>query len=167
MRDDETEATTVEPEAPKPAPKPEAPAKAKATPKAPAKKAASARAKGNGKQPVKAAGKTPAKAPAKAKGAAPAKAAVKGKAKAPKAERHRDPAKLDTFGFRKGSIKSRAAAMYAKGKGATLAEVKEAVGSVQFNLLSELRANGFTVETSEVKNANGRMVTRYKLLPKE
>ena len=159
--DDEGAAPAIEPEAPKAPAKPEA--KVRATPKAPTKKAASGPAKGNGKHPAKAAAKAPAKAPVKAKGAAKAAAPKGAKAKAPKAERQRDPAKLDQFGFRKGSIKSQAAALYAKGKGATLAEVKDAVGSVQFNLLTELKNNGFKVETGEVKNDNGRMVTRYKL----
>lgn len=127
-----------------------APPKAKAKRKAAVKAADSA----NGKAPVKA--KAKRKAAAK-----PAKGAVKAKGK--KVERQRDPAKLDAFGFRKGSIKSKAAAMYAKGKGATLAEVKEEVGSIQFNLLTELIERGVTVNKAEVKNEGGRMVTRYKI----
>jgi hypothetical protein len=140
----------------------EAPAKPAKAPKAskPRKPAAKAAGKGNGKAPVKAKGKALAKA------AAPAKPA-KAKAKTAKAERVRDPAKLDAFGFRKESIKSKAAAMYAKGKGATLAEVKEELGSVQFNLLTELQGKGHKVDKSEVKSASGRMITRYKLHGKD
>jgi hypothetical protein len=117
------------------------------------------------KAPVQAASKANGKGAVKAKGkkAAPQATPKAAKAKAKKTERKRDPAKLDAFGFRKDSIKSKAAAMYAKGKGATLAEVKEVVGSVQFNLLTELTGNGHTVDKTEVKNAGGRMVTRYKL----
>ena len=150
MKTDE-EAAAPETEAPaKPS---KAPAKAKAAVKAkPAHKAtAKANGKGNGKAAVKASPK-----------ATPAKAAPKAKAKAP-AERKRDPAKLDAYGFRKDSIKSKAAALYAKGKGATLAEVKEALGSVQFNLLTEVEKKGFTVGKTDVKSETGRTVTRYKL----
>lgn len=138
-------------------PTPAKPAKTPKTKKAPAKTAAKANGKGNGKPAVKAQGK-------KAAQAATPKAA-KGKGK--KAERVRDPAKLDAFGFRKDSIKSKAATMYAKGKGATLGEVKEALGSVQFNLLTELTERGHKVDKAEVKNASGRMVTRYKLHGKD
>lgn len=121
--------------------------KAKATPKV--------KAKANGKATVKASAKPAAKAaPAK-----PAKA--KGKAAA---EHKVDPDKVDAYGFRKGSIKSKAAAMYAKGKGATLNEVKVALGSVQFNLLNDVKEKGFKVETTEVKGHIGRMVTRYKIV---
>ena len=144
-----------EAEAPAPAPKAKAP-KAKAKPH---KAAAKANGKANGKAPVKAASKQAAKPATKA-------APPKGKAKA-KAERQRDPLKLDAFGFRKLTIKSRAAAMYAKGKGATLGEVKEALGSIQFNLLTELQGNGFKVDKTEVKNESGRPVTRYKLHAKD
>jgi len=142
-----------------------------APPKAPSKPAAKAKPNGHAKPEVKAKAKAaPAKAvkaaakPAKAatdkaKAAAPAKAKAKGKA----VERTRDPAKLDQFGFRKGSIKANAAAMYATKNGATLGEVKEKVGSVQFNLLTELEEKGFKVEKSQVKGDGPRKVTRYKL----
>jgi hypothetical protein len=121
------------------------------------------------KAPVKAAGNGKAKPAVKAQGkkAAPAATPKAAKGKAKKAERQRDPAKLDAFGFRKESIKSKAAAMYAKGKGATLGEVKEVLGSVQFNLLTELEGNGHKVDKTEVKSSTGRMVTRYKLHGKD
>ena len=149
------------------APEAEAPAKPASKPR----KAKAKAAPGNGadKAPVKAKGKAKVAAKggkAPAKKAAPKATAKPAKAKAKKAERQRDPAKLDAWGFRKDSIKSRAAAMYAKGKGATLSEVKEEVGSVQFNLLTELKEAGHTVEIDEAK-ANGRLVNRYKLVAKD
>lgn len=137
----------------------ETPAKAPSkAPKVPKRKPAKKASPNNG--PAKAKG---AKAPAKK--AAPKATAkpAKGKAKKPVTERQRDPAKLDQWGFRKDSIKSKAAAMYAKGNGATLAQVKEVVGSVQFNLLTELQERGFKIEIDEIKSAKGRMVNRYKL----
>ena len=145
--DEEADASELPGEAPAKAPK-------KATPRKPAVKA-KGNGKGNGATPHKASAKAAAKASAKP---------VKGKAK--RAAPVRDPAKLDVYGFRKGTIKSKAAAMYAKGKGCTLGDVKEALGSVQFNLLTELKDNGFKVDTAEVKNAAGRVVTRYKIQPK-
>ena len=106
----------------------------------------------------------PAKAvKAKAARKAKAKASARG-AKAPKAKAPRtvDPAKVDQFGFRKGSLKSKAAAMYAKGEGATLSQVKEALDSVQFNVLTELREKGFKITESQAKGVN-RPITRYKV----
>ena len=120
--------------------------------KAKAPKVVKAKANGHATPPAKA----PAKVAAKAK---PAKVA---KAKA-KVDRIRDPAKLDQFGLRKGSIKSQAAAIYAKGKGATLGDVKGVLGSVQFNVLKELEAKGFTIDKTEVKGTGTRSVTRYKI----
>ena len=147
---------TAEPDAP-------APAKEKAPKKAKTGKPAKAAANGHGK--AKAQTKGTLKASAKNAPKATAKVA-KGKAKAPAAERTRDPTKLDAYGFRLGSVKSQAAAIYAKGKGATLAEVKDALGSVQFNLLTEVKAKGYDVEETEVKGTSGRMVTRYKIVTK-
>ena len=106
---------------------------------------------------------------AKAKGKskkAVAKAGKKAKGKL-KEKRNRDPAKLDQFGFRKDSIKSRAAALYASKKGASLAEVKAEVGSVQFNILSQLEGEGYEITKSEFKNERGRTATRYKLSQKK
>ena len=111
----------------------------------------------------KAAQNKPAKAASKAKGAAKAKPA-KG-AKARKA-RTVDPTKLDQFGLRKGSIKSRAAAMYASKKGATLNEVKEALESTQFNVLTELEGKGFEVVRYKVPGIGARQATKYQLLTK-
>ena len=138
-------------------------------PVTPAKPVKAPKASKPRKAPVKAAGNGKAKPAVKAQGkkALPSATPKAAKGKAKKAERQRDPAKLDAFGFRKESIKSKAAAMYAKGKGATLAEVKEVLGSVQFNLLTELEGKGHTVDKTEVKSSTGRMVTRYKLHDKD
>lgn len=115
--------------------------------------------------------KVKAKAPAKkakanghTNGKAPAKKAKADKVTKARAPRTRDPEKLDEYGFRKGSIKSRAAAMYKKG--ATLSEVKEEIGSVQFNVLGELEKAGFKIKKTEVEGKNGRSATEYKVLPK-
>lgn len=71
----------------------------------------------------------------------------------------------DQFGFRTGSLKSKAAAMYASKKGATLAEVKAMLNSSQFNLLSELEARkGITIERTQVEGAGPRKVTRYRIV---
>lgn len=118
----------------------------RASPK-PAKPAAKASAKGNGK----------AKATAKAK---PAAKAAKAK------PRQADPAKLDNFGLRKGSIKSRAAALYARKSGATLAEVKAECDSVQFNVLTELKDKGFKVDTKQEDGNGNRKISRYFLKAK-
>ena len=150
--EDTDDSELPETEAPAPA-KPPKPKKPK--PVKPAVKA-KGNGKGNGATPHKASAKAAPKAAVKAKGKAPVKAKARAKPV-------RDPAKLDAYGFRKGTIKSKAAAMYAKGKGATLAEIKEALGSVQFNLLTELEGNGFTIGKTEAKNDAGRPVTRYKI----
>jgi hypothetical protein len=106
-----------------------------------------------------------AKAPAKAKGKA--KVAKPAKAKATRKPRTIDPAKLDQWGFRKGSIKSQAADLYARKKGATIHEVKEAVGSIQFNVLIELEKNGFKLDRTQEDGLGKRKATRYKLHPKK
>ena len=118
------------------------------TPRKPAK--AKAKANGATSKPLKATGK-----PAKA-----AKAPAKAKAKAKPAS---DGIPKDKFGFREGSLKSRAAAMYAVKKGATLEEVKEALGSVQLNLLKDLEGKGHTVKKTKEPGEGKRQVTRYHL----
>jgi hypothetical protein len=72
----------------------------------------------------------------------------------------------DQFGLRKGSARSEAAAMYARKSGATLAEVKERVGSIQLNVLTALEKDGWIVEKSAEKHDNQRPVTRYRLKSK-
>ncbi len=149
--DTEAEVTATDPATP-PTPKP-------AKPRKPAAKQAKVKAK-----PAKAA--KPAAKPAKVKAKGNGKAKVKAKAKAKRAPRTVDPAKLDQFGFRLNSLKSRAATMYAGKKGATLAEVKEALDSTQFNLLTELEEKGFKVERTEAAGKSGRQVTRFHISPK-
>lgn len=121
----------------------------KAAPKAKVAKAAP-------KAAVKAVSKA-AKAVAKA---APAKPAKVTKKAVPRAV---DPAKLDEWGLRKGSIRSKAADLYSRKQGATLHEVKEKLDSVQFNVIKELRGKGFKVEEKLEDGPTGRRITRYFL----
>lgn len=95
----------------------------------------------------------PAKTPAKAK-AAPAKA---------KAE---STVKRDAYGYRVGSLKAQAAAMYGSKHGATLGEVKAKLNSTQLNLLTELEAKGFKVKKTKEGGEGSRQVTRYYLTTK-
>lgn len=142
-----TEAVETEVEAPK-ARKPR-----KATPK-------KATGKGNGaSKPAKAAKAAPAKVKAASKAA---KGKAKVKAKAPRAQN----VPVDQFGFRVGSIKSQAAAMYASKRGATLAEVKTKLDSVQLNLLTKLETEGFKVSKVKEDGPGARQVTRYFLRAK-
>jgi hypothetical protein len=68
---------------------------------------------------------------------------------------------LDAYGYRKGSLKSQAAGMYSSKHGATLAEVKDALGSVQLNVLSDLREKGYKIEREKERGPDGRQTTRY------
>ena len=92
-----------------------------------------------------------------------AKAAAK-PAKAKPAKRTN--AELDEFGYRKGTLRSKAAAMYAAKKGATLNEVKEKLGSLQLNVLTQLEDRGFIVTKSKEAGSGSRQVTRYHLKAK-
>ena len=74
--------------------------------------------------------------------------------------------KLDRFGFRLGSLKSQAATMYASKKGATLGEVKAALKSTQFNLLTELEGKGHRIERTEAPGKNNRKVTKFRIVTK-
>ena len=136
-RQDDTVAEEAVTEAPAPAPtKPARKANGTARPGRPAK--------------IKATGKA-AKAIAKPVKAKPAK---------------RDKVELDEFGYRKGSLKSKAAAQYSLKRGATLAEVKEKLGSVQLNVLTELEGKGYKVTKSKEAGDGPRQVTRYRLMAK-
>lgn len=118
------------------------------------------KAKANGaSKPAKVAKAAPAKVKATSK---PTKAKAKAKAKAPKASK----VALDDFGFRVGSIKSQAAAMYASKKGATLAEVKAKLDSVQLNLLTTLEGEGYKVKKVKEEGPGARKITRYFLQAK-
>ncbi len=136
----------------------------------PAKSVPKASDKSNGedKAPVKAAGKSVKKA---AKAKVRAKTAPKVTAKATKTPLKAKVAKpkaatkveKDVWGFRKGSAKSKAIAMYARKSGATLEEVKTAVGSIQLNVLNSLEENGKLVERIKEQRKGQRPVTRYFL----
>lgn len=68
---------------------------------------------------------------------------------------------LDAFGYRINSLKSKAAAMYSSKKGATLAEVKDATGSIQLNVVTELKNKGKQVTKKKEKGPGQREITRY------
>ena len=95
----------------------------------------------------------------------PAKKARKPRAKSngERATRKVDLSKLDQFGFRLGSKKAQAAAMYASKKGATLAEVRGALQSTQFNLLTEIEKRGFKIERMPATGEHDRKVTRFHI----
>ncbi len=131
-----------------------------AKPNGSAKPAPKAHKKAAGKPKAKAAPKAPAK---KAAPKAVKKAAKAAKPKGPR----KPPAEKDQFGLRKGSAKSEAAAMYARKNGATLAEVKEKVGSIQLNVLVGLEEAGHIVEREKLERKGQRPVTRYKLIAKK
>ena len=109
--------------------------------------------------------KVSAKAPtkkAKYVKSTPKKAVKKAVAKA-KAKVTKPKAEKDAYGLRKGSLKSLAAAMYARKNGATLEEVKDKVGSTQLNVLTELEAAGYGVKQEKQKRKGKRDVFRYWL----
>ena len=129
-------------------------------------RAAPAKAPKGRKAPVKApakAPKAPAKAPKgrKATAKAPAKAAAPKDAPKPRGEA----AKLDEYGFRVDSIRSKAAKLYATGNGATMEEVSEKLSCApQLNILRSLENRGYKVTVTKVINkAWPRPRNRYKL----
>lgn len=118
--------------------------------------------------PAKKAAAKPAKKAAPAKKAVAKKApASKGSEKPKAAKPKADTVKKDKWGFREGSAKSKAVALYAAKGGATLAEVKAAVGSVQLNVLNGLEELGHTVDRKKEVREGARPVTRYKLTAKK
>lgn len=125
--------------------------------------ATKATAKATGKATAK-----PAKATAKvAKPTKTAAKAAKGSEKPKVTKAKTEGAKKDQFGLREGSAKSQAAAMYARKTGATLSEVKDAVGSVQLNVLVALEAEGHEVKRVKEEREGQRSVTRYILKMKK
>lgn len=92
---------------------------------------------------------------------APKKAAAKVAAKAPRKAKPATP--RDAYGFGEGTLKSRAAAMYAHKKGATVGEVKAALGAIQFNLLKQLEGQGYKVTRTKEAGEGNKKITRYKL----
>lgn len=71
---------------------------------------------------------------------------------------------IDKFGFRKKSLKSAAAAMYATKKGATLGEIKEKLNSAQLNLLKELEEKGHKITRTKEPGKGKKPVTRYHIV---
>lgn len=122
-----------------------------------------AKAKGKAEKPAKAK-KAPAPKKADAKKSAAKKPAKDTSKKSAKAASEKKPAtERDAFGFRKGSKKSEAAKLYNSKKGATLAEVKEKIGSSQLNLLKELEEKGWEISRTKVGGEGKKQVTRYKI----
>ena len=111
-------------------------------------------------KPAKTAHKAASKPAGKPKAAKPAKAPKANKAPA---KPRKAPKPKDEFGYREGSMKSQAAALYAAKHGATLEEVKEKLGSIQLNVLKELESKGHTVKRTKEKGDGARVVTRYFL----
>ena len=112
----------------------------------------------------------PAPAPVKAKGALKGKGATP---VAPKADKPMSDAgkpvktvALDAYGFKVGTIKSKAAEMYARKEGATVDEVQVELNSLQLNLLTTLEKQGYEVRREKEKRPSGRLVTRYFLSAK-
>lgn len=98
------------------------------------------------------------------------KAAKTSKVSSPKKpkKRAKEPTiQLDDFGFRKGSIRSKAATLYSRPNGATLSEVKSKLGSVQYNALKALRVKGFKVTSKEEDGKANRPATRFFLHAKK
>lgn len=98
---------------------------------------------------------------------APNATPIAGATKVPRAAPTFDASTLDQFGFRADTRKSKAAAMYVSDEGATLAEVKKAVGSTQFNVLTALGQKGFEIEKTMVKGNGTRRITRYRAVAKK
>ena len=124
--------------------------------------------------PVKA---KPRKAAAKANGAGKAPAKVKAAPKAKKAASKAPKAKakprkapdvaLDAYGYREGSLKSKAMAMYASKQGATLAEVKAKLKVIQLNCLMALDGKrGYKIVRVKEEGPGPRKLTRYFLKTK-
>src|SRR5882672_7835589 len=103
------------------------------------------------------AAKAPSKAVKRRKAQPKAKAPETAKAtsKPRKPRKATKQVEFDDYGFRSGSKKAIAAAMYASDDGATLGEVKAKTDSIQFNVIGELEAKGFTVKRT-LEDGDGR-----------
>lgn len=100
----------------------------------------------------------------------PRKAKKPKKAKEPKAvpanggtKTKKPKRELDEFGLARGSVRSRAAALYAREGGATLQEVAQEVGIIQFNVLTKLKKDGFEITATKEAGEKNRTVSRYYL----
>lgn len=69
----------------------------------------------------------------------------------------------DGYGFKAGTLRSKAAAMYGSKEGATIEEVKKATGGLQLNLLKTLEKQGWKVRREKGDGPTGRKVNRYFL----
>ena len=69
----------------------------------------------------------------------------------------------DAFGLRVGSKRAKAAALYARKDGATLDEVRNELGAIHFNVLTQLKKKGFSYSTTKEAGDKNRTVTRYYL----
>jgi|SRR5882724_6423280 len=135
----------------------------------PAKTTKADKSNGQDSAPVKATGKPVKKVATKAftKAKNVPKATVRAAKTPQKAKADKPKAKIkiekDIWGFRKGSAKSKAVAMYARKNGASLEEVKAVVGSVQLNVLNSLEENGARIERVKELREGQRPITRYFL----
>jgi hypothetical protein len=68
---------------------------------------------------------------------------------------------LDKYGFRIGSLKSRAADLYSYG--ATREEVTAALGSTQLKVLTELESKGFVIHKKRIRVGKNRPHYRYTI----
>ncbi len=91
---------------------------------------------------------------------APRKRAKKANGDAKPRKRNKEPAALDAWGIREGTARAKAVALYTRPEGASLAEVKEAVGSVQYNVLTEMKEKGHIVTISGKRGAQRYQLTR-------
>ena len=70
----------------------------------------------------------------------------------------------DKFGFTKGTKTAQAAALYARKNGATMGEIKKALGGPMRNMLAVAEKRGHTVERIERKCAvTGKEAIAFKL----
>ena len=72
---------------------------------------------------------------------------------------------VDQYGFKVGSLRSKAAALYTFG--ATREYVKLRLGSTQLNVLSELEKKGYKILHTKVKVNKKNPHIKYTILPKE
>jgi hypothetical protein len=73
---------------------------------------------------------------------------------------------VDQYGFKVGSLRSKAAALYTFG--ATREYVKLRLGSTQLNVLSELESKGYKILKTRVREKGyGCPHIQYKVIPKE
>lgn len=101
--------------------------------------------------------------PAKA-AKAPKAATPKAKAEKPTSDSPSKPEAVDAYGLHFGSLNSRAVALYARKEGATVQEVKTALGgALVLNVLTKLAKEGHMVKRVKEKGAGARSVTRYFL----